>query len=50
MKKNTMQFDEEELQILQDFDRGEFQSIRAFRASPKRLSAETARSLAASTC
>lgn len=31
MKKKTMQFDEEELQILQDFERGEFQSIRHFK-------------------
>lgn len=37
MKKNTMQFDEEELQILQDFERGEFQSIRNFRAEKREL-------------
>jgi predicted DNA binding CopG/RHH family protein len=37
MKKNTIQFDEEELQILQDFERGEFQSIRNFRAEKREL-------------
>jgi predicted DNA binding CopG/RHH family protein len=37
MKKDTMQFDEEELQILQDFERGEFQSIRNFRAEKREL-------------
>jgi len=37
MKKDTMKFDEEELQILQDFERGEFQSIRNFRAEKREL-------------
>ena len=31
MKTNRLKFDEEELQILRDFERGEFESIRNFR-------------------
>ena len=31
MKNNRLKFDEEELQILRDFERGEFESIRNFR-------------------
>ena len=37
MKKNPMQFDQEELQILQDFERGEFKSIRNLRSEKKQL-------------
>ena len=37
MKKNPMQFDEEELQILQDFENGEFRSIRNFQAEKQKL-------------
>jgi len=37
MKKNTMKLDKEELQILQDFERGEFQSIRNFKAERQQL-------------
>jgi predicted DNA binding CopG/RHH family protein len=37
MKKKPMQFDSEELQILQDFERGEFQSIRNFQAEKQEL-------------
>jgi predicted DNA binding CopG/RHH family protein len=37
MKKNPMQFDKEELQILQDFERGEFRSIRNFRSEKREL-------------
>ena len=37
MKKNPMQFDSEELQILQDFERGEFESIRDFQAEKMEL-------------
>ena len=37
MKKNPMQFDEEELQILQDFENGEFRSIRNFQAEKQQL-------------
>ncbi len=36
MKKN-MQLDEEELQILRDFEQGEFESIRKFRKEKQRL-------------
>ena len=32
-----MQIDEDELQILQDFERGEFQSIRNFEAEKREL-------------
>ena len=42
MKKSKMQFDEEELQILKDLERGEFQSIRNFQAEKQNLE-ETAR-------
>lgn len=37
MKKDKMQFDEEELQILRDFERGEFESIRTFREEKRKL-------------
>ena len=37
MKKNSIQFDKEELQILQDFERGEFQSIRTFQSEKQEL-------------
>ena len=37
MKKNPIQFDEEELQILQDFERGEFQSIESFQSEKQQL-------------
>ena len=37
MKKNPMQFDEEELQVLQDFERGEFESIRNFQSEKLQL-------------
>ncbi len=37
MKKNEMQFDQEELQILQDFERGEFESIKNFRDEKRSL-------------
>ena len=37
MKKNEMQFDEEELQVLSDFERGEFESIQDFREEKRRL-------------
>ena len=36
MKKN-LKLDKEELQILRDFERGEFQSIRNFRAEKQEL-------------
>lgn len=37
MKNDRMSFDEEELQILQDFERGELESIRDFREEKQRL-------------
>ena len=37
MKKGQLQFDEEELRILQDFERGEFESIRGFEVEKKKL-------------
>lgn len=37
MNKRPMQFDDEELQILQDFERAEFESIRNFKAEKKLL-------------
>ena len=37
MKKNPMQFDSEELQILQDFEHGEFRSIRNFQSEKREL-------------
>ncbi len=37
MKKNGMRFDDEELQILRDFERGEFERIRNFRDEKLRL-------------
>jgi len=43
MKNNQMQFNKDELQILQDFERGEFQSIRNFQSEKQKLE-EAARS------
>ncbi len=37
MKKMPMQFDREELQVLQDFEHAEFKSIRNFEAEKKSL-------------
>jgi len=37
MKGDRLHFDEEELQVLQDFERGEFESIRDFREEKRRL-------------
>jgi predicted DNA binding CopG/RHH family protein len=37
MKKKNVQFEEEELQILRDFERGEFESIKNFRAERHEL-------------
>lgn len=42
MKKNTLQLNEEELQILGDFERGEFESLRNSEAEKLQLE-ETAR-------
>ena len=43
MKKRGMQFDKEELQILQDFESGEFVNIHNFREEKRKLE-EAARS------
>lgn len=43
MTKKKMNFEQEELQILQDFERGEFESIRNFQKEKKELE-EAARS------
>ena len=37
MKKNEMEFDDEERQILRDFERNEFESIRNFREEKRKL-------------
>ena len=37
MKTNRLNLDEEELQILRDFERGEFESIRNFRGEKREL-------------
>jgi len=37
MKTNRLKLDEEELQILRDFERGEFQSIHNFREEKRKL-------------
>ena len=37
MNKNQLKSDEEEHAILQDFERGEFESIKNFRAEKQRL-------------
>jgi predicted DNA binding CopG/RHH family protein len=45
MSRNPLQLDEEELQILGDFERGEFESIEHFRAEKRRLEAAARRTL-----
>ncbi|MEK6765903.1 MAG: hypothetical protein AABY49_06765 [Planctomycetota bacterium] len=37
MSNNKLKFDEEELQILRDFERGEFESIKNFQNEKKQL-------------
>ncbi len=37
MKTNRLKFDKEEFQILRDFERGEFESIRNFREEKRKL-------------
>ena len=37
MSKNKLKFDEEELKILRDFERGEFESIKNFQNEKKQL-------------
>jgi predicted DNA binding CopG/RHH family protein len=45
MSRNPLQLDEEELQILGDFERGEFESIQNFRAEKRNLEAAARRTL-----
>jgi predicted DNA binding CopG/RHH family protein len=45
MSCNPLKLDEEELQILQDFERGEFESIQNFRAEKRSLEAAARRTL-----
>jgi predicted DNA binding CopG/RHH family protein len=45
MKRNQLKLDEEELQILRDFERGEFESIQNFRAERRRLEQAARRTL-----
>ena len=37
MKKNGIQLEDDELQILRDFERGEFESIKNFREEKRKL-------------
>lgn len=45
MNRNPLKLDEEELQILEDFERGEFQSIQNFRAEKRSLETAARRTL-----
>ncbi|HKA54527.1 MAG TPA: hypothetical protein VKJ47_12785 [Candidatus Binatia bacterium] len=45
MNRNKPQLDEEELQILRDFERGEFTSLKNFREEKRRLEAAAKRTL-----
>lgn len=45
MSRNPLKLDEEELQILGDFERGEFESLENFRAEKRRLEAAARRTL-----
>ena len=45
MSEESIQLDREELQMLQDFERGEFESIRYFRAEKSELEAAAGRTL-----
>ena len=45
MNQNKLQLDEEELQILRDFERGEFESIQNFREEKRRLEVAARRTL-----
>ena len=45
MSRNPLKLDEEELQILRDFERGEFESIRHFRKEKRSLEAAAKRTL-----
>ena len=45
MSRNPLKLDEEELQILRDFERGEFESIQHFRKEKRSLEAAAKRTL-----
>ena len=45
MSRNPLKLDEEEVQILGDFERGEFESIQNFRAEKRSLEAAARRTL-----
>ncbi len=45
MKKNEIQFDDEEIQILGDFERGEFESIKNFRDEKRKLETSASNTL-----
>jgi predicted DNA binding CopG/RHH family protein len=45
MNRRQLKLDEEELQILGDFERGEFESIQNFREEKRRLEAAARRTL-----
>lgn len=45
MRRNPLKLDEEELQILGDFERGEFVSIQNFRAEKRRLEVDARKTL-----
>jgi predicted DNA binding CopG/RHH family protein len=45
MNRNPLKLDEEELKILRDFERGEFESIKNFREEKRRLEAAARRAL-----
>jgi predicted DNA binding CopG/RHH family protein len=45
MSRKQLKFDDEELQILQDFERGEFESLKNFREEKRRLERAAKRAL-----
>ena len=45
MNRNQLKLDEEEVQILRDFERGEFESLRNFRKEKRQLEAAARRML-----
>jgi predicted DNA binding CopG/RHH family protein len=45
MSRNPLKLDEEEVQILQDFERGEFESIENFRVEKRSLEAAARKTL-----
>ena len=45
MNRHQLKLDEEEIQILRDFERGEFESLRNFREEKRQLEAAARRAL-----